>query len=48
MGWNSLHLQNNGRLFTGIPEDTYVYFVHSYYLQAEEPEDREGYHRIRC
>ena len=38
MGWNSLHLQNNGRLFAGIPEETYVYFVHSYYLQAEEPE----------
>lgn len=38
MGWNSLHLQNNGRLFRDIPEDTYVYFVHSYYLQAEEPE----------
>lgn len=38
MGWNSLHLQNNGRLFRGIPEQTYVYFVHSYYLQAEEPE----------
>ena len=38
MGWNSLHLQNDGRLFRGIPEDTYVYFVHSYYLQAEEPE----------
>lgn len=38
MGWNSLHLQNNGRLFRNIPEDSYVYFVHSYYLQAEEPE----------
>ena len=37
MGWNSLHLQNNGRLFQGIPEDTYVYFVHSYYLHAEDP-----------
>ena len=37
MGWNSLHLQNQGRLFAGIPEDTYVYFVHSYYLQAEDP-----------
>ena len=37
MGWNSLHLQNDGRLFKGIPEETYVYFVHSYYLQAEEP-----------
>lgn len=38
MGWNSLHLQNEGRLFRDIPQDTYVYFVHSYYLQAEEPE----------
>ena len=38
MGWNSLHLQNEGRLFRGIPEDTYIYFVHSYYLHAEEPE----------
>lgn len=36
MGWNSLHLQNGGRLFYGIPEDSYVYFVHSYYLQAED------------
>ena len=38
MGWNSLHLQNNGRLFRGIKEDAYVYFVHSYYLKAEEEE----------
>lgn len=38
MGWNSLKLQNNGRLFRGIPSDTYVYFVHSYYLKAEEEE----------
>ena len=38
MGWNSLHLQNDGRLFKGIPEETYVYFVHSYYLQAKETE----------
>lgn len=36
MGWNSLHLQNEGRLFRGIPEQSYVYFVHSYYLQAED------------
>lgn len=38
MGWNSLHLQNDGRLYRGIPEETYVYFVHSYYLQAEDPQ----------
>lgn len=36
MGWNSLHLENDGRLFRGIPENAYVYFVHSYYLRAED------------
>lgn len=36
MGWNSLHLQNEGRLFRGISEQSYVYFVHSYYLRAED------------
>lgn len=38
IGWNSLKYPNPGRLFAGIPEDSYVYFVHSYYLQAGEPE----------
>lgn len=36
MGWNSLHLEHGGRLFEGIAEQTYVYFVHSYYLKAED------------
>jgi len=36
MGWNSLHFQNDGRLFANLPQDSYVYFVHSYYLQAED------------
>ena len=36
MGWNSMKFQNNGRLFNGIPEDSYVYFVHSYYLKAAD------------
>lgn len=38
MGWNSIHLQNEGRLFKGISQESYVYFVHSYYLKAEEEE----------
>lgn len=38
MGWNSLHLQNDGRLFRGIEQNLYVYFVHSYYLKAGEEE----------
>ena len=36
IGWNSLHLQNNGRLFCNIDENAYVYFVHSYYLSAQD------------
>ena len=36
MGWNSLHLQNQGRLFKGLSEQSYVYFVHSYYLKAKD------------
>ena len=38
MGWNSLHLQNQGRLFKNLPEQAYVYFVHSYYLKAKDDE----------
>ena len=36
IGWNSLNLRNNGRLFVGLEEHPYVYFVHSYYLQAKD------------
>lgn len=38
IGWNSLKLQNNGRLFQDIPEETFVYFVHSFYLKARDEE----------
>ena len=38
MGWNSLKLQNEGRLFKGLQGDPYVYFVHSYYLRAVNEE----------
>ena len=38
MGWNSLKISEGARLFKGLPQDTYVYFVHSYYLKAEDPE----------
>lgn len=36
IGWNSLKYPYPGKLYAGIPRDSYVYFVHSYYLQAEE------------
>lgn len=38
IGWNALHYPSSGRLFQNVPESSYVYFVHSYYLQAEEKE----------
>ena len=38
MGWNSLKLKNNGKLFKGVIDGAYVYFVHSYYLKAEDDE----------
>lgn len=39
MGWNSLQTNPSSRLLKGIPKDSYVYFVHSYYLQAARRED---------
>lgn len=36
MGWNSLEIKPGARLFQGIEEGSYVYFVHSYYLKAED------------
>lgn len=36
MGWNTLELKGNGRLFRGLPPEPYVYFVHSYYLEAQD------------
>ena len=36
IGWNSLALKNNGRLFNGLDNESFVYFVHSYYLKADD------------
>lgn len=36
MGWNSLEITPGARLFQGIDQGAYVYFVHSYYLEAED------------
>ena len=37
MGWNSLNVRDGASLFKGLEKEPYVYFVHSYYLQAEDP-----------
>ena len=36
IGWNSLDFPKKSRLFEGIEEGSYVYFVHSYYLKAKD------------
>ena len=37
IGWNSIECNRECPLFAGLPEQPYVYFVHSYYLQANDP-----------
>lgn len=36
IGWNSLSLKGDGRLFEGIEGGSFVYFVHSFYLDAKD------------
>lgn len=36
IGWNALTYPSEGRLFRNVPAGSYVYFVHSYYLQAKD------------
>ena len=36
IGWNSIRLPKESKLFAGIKEDSYVYFVHSYYVKAAD------------
>jgi len=36
MGWNELVIKKEAPLFTGLPKNSYVYFVHSYHLVTDE------------
>lgn len=38
MGWNSLNIKKHEGLFKGIEGSPYVYFVHSYFLKADNPD----------
>ena len=40
MGWNTLKFDRKHELFSGIDEDEHAYFVHSYHLELENPQDR--------
>jgi len=34
IGWNNIKIKQDHPLFKGIPEDSFVYFVHSYYVDT--------------
>ena len=36
MGWNKLEMLNSCPLLNGLPEESYVYFVHSYKAQCDD------------
>lgn len=37
MGWNQIHLTGDSPLFSGIADNSNVYFVHSYYVKPDDP-----------
>jgi glutamine amidotransferase len=39
IGWNQLHIRRDHPLLAGIEDGAYAYFVHSYYVDASEPDD---------
>ncbi len=38
IGWNQLRVQPSSRLLAGVPDQTFVYFVHSYYCEPHDPD----------
>ena len=37
MGWNQVRKAMDHPIFDGIPDESYFYFVHSYYAEPEDP-----------
>ena len=37
MGWNNVKIRNANPIMQGVPDNSYFYFVHSYYVAAEDP-----------
>ena len=49
IGWNSITINPKSKLFKDIPDDSYVYFVHSYYLKAsDEAGQAKGLSILKC
>ncbi len=43
IGWNSLESAKPSKILKDLGKDPYVYFVHSYYLEAGDPADVSAY-----
>ncbi|MBQ6635433.1 MAG: imidazole glycerol phosphate synthase subunit HisH [Lachnospiraceae bacterium] len=39
IGWNDISFPGESRLFKGLPQGSFVYFVHSFYLEAGDRSD---------
>lgn len=37
IGWNNLDIKIKSPLFNGLPENPYIYLVHSYYVETKAP-----------
>jgi glutamine amidotransferase len=42
MGWNRVQQAQRHALWDGVPDDSWFYFVHSYYTQPAQPEHTAG------
>ena len=42
MGWNSVRFNNAHPVLAGVPQESYFYFVHSYYADPEDPAGVSG------
>ncbi|MDA0745297.1 MAG: imidazole glycerol phosphate synthase subunit HisH [bacterium] len=39
IGWNQIHIQKEVPLLDGVPDDSFFFFVHSYHVLAQNPDD---------
>lgn len=43
IGWNDIKVKESSKILKDLPNPAYVYFVHSYYLNAENESDVSAY-----
>lgn len=48
MGWNQLEFPKETKLFSNLPQNPYVYFVHSFYVAPEDDSITAAYSEYGC